>query len=286
MKEDTVLIMNPSSKNGKGKNNWKYFEGFEKIITTSRDDAIKAVINSDKKIIVAVGGDGTINQCVNGIVKSGTDKVLGVLYSGTSPDFCKFHGIPYTPTEAVLTLKNGNPIDVDVCKITTENGEECYFSSSCNIGLGAKVAWTSNKIRKYFGDFFGTLIALIYSLLTAKPFDARIKINDEVKEFKNLYHLFVIKNNYIASGLKFGIDCKSNDGKIFVVPVFKENLFSIIRKIIGLYKGDFSGRKILKHEKVLIETEPKQYLEFDGDSYPMTTPIKVECLQNRLKLIK
>ena len=49
MKEDTVLIMNPSSKNGKGKNNWKYFEGFEKIITTSRDDAIRAVINSDKK---------------------------------------------------------------------------------------------------------------------------------------------------------------------------------------------------------------------------------------------
>ena len=47
------------------------------------------------------------------------------------------------------------------------------------------------------------------------------------------------------------------------------------------FKGVFE-----RDEKVLIETEPKQYLEFDGDSYPMTTPIKVECLQNRLKLIK
>ena len=286
MKDKIVLIMNPTSKNGMGKKNWKYFNEFERIVTTSRENAIESVIYSDKEIIVAVGGDGTINQCVNGIMKSASNKVLGVLYSGTSPDFCKFHGIPYKPKEAVKVLKKCKPANVDICKITTENGEEFYFSSSCNIGLGAKVAGTSNKIRKYFGDFWGTLIALIYSFITAKAFDAEVKINNEVKEFKNLYHLFVLKNNYVASGLKFGIDCKADDGKIYIIPIFKENSFSVIKKVIELYKGAFHGNMIMECYKVFIETEPKQYLEFDGDNYPITTPIIVECLHKGLRLIK
>lgn len=286
MRNNIVLIMNPTSKNGRGKKNWKYFEEFEQVITTSRENAIETVKTSDKEIIVAVGGDGTINQCVNGIMKSDKDKVLGVLYSGTSPDFCKFHGIPFVPKEAVKALKNSKPVDIDVCKITTESGEEFYFSSSCNIGLGAKVAGTSNKIRKYFGDFLGTLIALIYSLITAQTFDAVIKTETEEQMFKNLYHLFILKNNYVASGLRFGTDCKADDGKIYVIPIFEENPLSIIKKVIGLYKGAFHGNMIVKCEKVFIETEPKQYLEFDGDSYSVTTPITVKCLHKGLRLIK
>ena len=282
----TVLIMNPTSKNGKGKKNWQYFEEFEKIITSSRENAIETVITSDKEVIVAVGGDGTINQCVNGIMKSGKDKVLGVLYSGTSPDFCKFHGIPFTPKEAVEVLKKEEIHEVDVCKIITENGEESFFSSSCNVGLGAKVAGTSNKIRKYFGDFLGTLIALIYSLLTVQTFDAVIKTETAEQTFKDLYHLFILKNNYIASGLRFGIDCKANDGKIYVIPIFKENPLSIIKKVVGLYKGTFHDKMIVECEKVFVETKPKQYLEFDGDNYSMTTPITVVCLQRALRLIK
>lgn len=286
MKEKTVLVMNPSSKNGKGKKNWKYYDEFEKVVTKSREDALKTVMKSDKTIIVAVGGDGTINQCVNGIMKSSEGKVLGVLYSGTSPDFCKFQGIPYNPKDAVKTLKNNKIHKVDVCKITTKKGEESYFSSSCNIGLGAKVARTANKIRKFFGDFCGTLIAVIYSLLTAKTFEVSIRIGNEKKFFGDLYHLFIVKNNYIASGLKLGIDCKADDGKIYVVPIFKENLFSIIKKVIRLYKGNFSDKIILECKTLFVETKPKQYLEFDGDNYALTTPVTIDCLRRALRVIK
>ena len=278
--------MNPSSRNGRGKKNWKYYDGFEKVVTTSRENAIETVMKSDRKIIVAVGGDGTINQCVNGIMRSGRGKVLGVLYSGTSPDFCKFQGIPYNPKAAVETLKNNKIHKIDVCRITTEKGKENYFLSSCNIGLGAKVAETSNKIRKFLGDFLGTLIALIYSLLTAKTFDVVIRTGNEEKFFRDLYHLFIIKNNYIASGLKFGIDCKVDDGKIYVVPIFRENPFSIIKKIVGLYKGNFSDKITLECETLFIETKPKHYLEFDGDNYALTTPVTIECLRRVLEIIK
>ena len=152
--------------------------------------------------------------------------------------------------------------------------------------MGAKVAEISNKIRKFLGDFFGTLIALIYSLLTAKTFDVVIRTDKEEKFFRDLYHLFIIKNNYIASGLKFGIDCKADDGRIYVVPIFRENPFYIIKKVIELYKGNFSDKATLECKTLFIETKPKQYLEFDGDNYALTTPVTIECLRRALGVIK
>ena len=294
--KDAILIMNPTSKHGKGKKNWKFFKDFDSVITTSRNDAINTVINLNKKIFVAVGGDGTINEVVNGIMKSNEknkneEKILGVLYSGTSPDFCKFHGIPYSPKDALNTLKNGTITNIDVCKIIDKDSNEYYFSSSINLGLGTKIASTSNKIRKFFGDFLGTFFSLIYSLITLKTFDAKIEYDCGKLEFKNLYHLFIIKNNFIASGLKFGIDAKCDDGKIYIIPLFKENVFKILKTIINLYKGNITfenlkNSKFIECKKAFIETSSKQFLEFDGDDYPISTPINVVCLNKALKIIK
>ena len=142
-----LLIKNPVSKSLKGKKNWKFFEEFCSVITKSRENAIETVMSSDKKIIAAVGGDGTINQCVNGIMNTGADKTLAVLYSGTSPDFCRFHNIPIEPEKAVEILKKSNIELVDVCEINTKDAKHAWFSSSCNIGLGVKVAGTSNRLR-------------------------------------------------------------------------------------------------------------------------------------------
>ena len=286
MNNDITLIMNPTSKSGKGKKNWKFFKDFKKVITTSRENAIDTVINLDSNVIVAVGGDGTINQCVNGIMKSKDSKILGVLYSGTSPDFCKFHNIPIEPQKAVEFLKRCDVKEVDVCKIIFEDKSENWFSSSCNIGLGAKIAGISNKIRRYFGDFLGTFIALVYSFITANFFDAKIEIGEKQIEFKNLYHLLVVKNNYIASGLKIGLNCESDDGKIYIIPIFRQNIFSLINTIKSLYKGDFVDKNILECDKVFISTSSKQYIEFDGDNYPQTTPVTIECCKKSLKLIK
>ena len=93
-----TLLMNPSSKSGKGKKNWKYFleQDFNKIITKSEGYAIQSVLESQSETVVAVGGDGTINLVINGIMKSDRKKTLGVLYSGTSPDFCDFADVPYS----------------------------------------------------------------------------------------------------------------------------------------------------------------------------------------------
>ncbi|MBQ9245895.1 hypothetical protein IJ182_06490 [bacterium] len=287
-KNDILLIKNPVSRSRKGKKNWKYFSDFDGIITKSRENAIDIVSSTNKKVIAAVGGDGTINQCVNGIMNTGGEKILSVLYSGTSPDFCKFHNIPINPNEAVKILKEGNIKEVDVCSLTTKDNKNYWFSSGSNIGLGVKVAGTSNKIRWLFGDFLGTLIALIYAISSSKPFNAKVKINNEEKELNNIWHLFVIKNNHIASGLKLNVNNTDDNGIIYVVSIKNDNIKNLIKNIVALYKGNINKENIVGFgNEVYIETNPNQYIEFDGDAYySITTPITIKCHRKALKLIK
>lgn len=258
-------------------------QGYNEIITKSDQHAIKSAITSEAETIVAVGGDGTINFAINGIMNSKKKKTLGVLYSGTSPDFCKFHKIPIKPKEALNVLKRDKRELIDVMKITyVKHNITAYFASSCNIGLGAQMADIANKIRKFFGDFLGTLIAGFVAIGSAKSFEVLINLDGEQFEFNNVYHIIVLKNNFIASGLHLNIEAKPDDGRICIVVIKKP----LLKSLLGLYKGKIPKRAFLKYgKKVCVEVIPYKKTEFDGDSH-LETPVIIECLEKALELIK
>lgn len=280
-----TLLLNPSSRGGKGKKNWKYFlgQGYNEIITKSGQHLLESAIKSDDEIVVAVGGDGTINLALNGIMNSKTKKILGVLYAGTSPDFCKFHKISIKPQHALKVLKCDKRKFVDIMKLTyIKDNSVAYFSSSCNIGLGAQMADIANKIRIFVGDILGTLIAAIITIANAKPFKAEINIDNEEFQFDKVYHVIIIKNNYIASGLYLDIDIKPDDGRLCVLAIKKP----LLKTLFGLYFGKVPEGAFLKYgKKVYIELNRKEKIEFDGDSQG-ETPIIIECLEKSLELIK
>lgn len=283
--KNKTLILNPSSRGGKGKKNWKYFlgQGCEEIITKDGQHIIQCAIKAENETIVAVGGDGTINLTINGIMNSEKKKTLGVLYSGTSPDFCKFHNIPTDPQESIQILKRDNRKNVDVMKVTyPKDNTVAYFASSCNIGLGAQMADIANKIRRFTGDTLGTLIAAVITITTTTPFKALINIDGEEFQLDDVYHVMTIKNNYIASGLYLDIDVKPDDGKLCVLVIKKP----LLKALFGLYSGKVPEGAFLKYgKKAYIELIHPKKIEFDGDSHG-ETPVIIECLEKSLELIK
>lgn len=283
--KNTTLLLNPSSKGGKGKKNWKHFlgKGCQEIITKNGQHIVQCAIIAENETIVAVGGDGTINLTINGIMNSEKKKTLGVLYSGTSPDFCKFHNIPIDPKESIQVLKRNNRKNVDVMKVTySKDNTVAYFASSCNIGLGGQMADIANKIRRFTGDILGTLIAALITIFNAKPFKAQINIDGEEFQFNDVYHIMTIKNNYIASGLYLDIDVKPDDGRLCIL-VIKSPL---LKTLFGLYSGKVPEGAFFKYgKKAYIELAHPKNIEFDGDSHG-ETPVIIECLERALELIK
>lgn len=279
-----TLFLNPSSKNGRGMKNWPHFlgRGFAEIVTQNGADMIKKVAADENGAAVAVGGDGTINMVVNGIMRSGRQKVLGVLYSGTSPDFCKFHGIPTAPAAAMDVLERNKTYAIDVCKITRPRMEAAYFLSSCNMGLGAKIARAANRIRKYLGDTLGTLAAAIYALATTRAFRADVELDGMTLGLEKIRHISVLKNNNLASGLRLNIDCRPDDGFIYFVAAKRLGLLSLL----ALYRGKIpKGATVRRCRKLRIATDPIQRIEYDGDPH-FYGNVEIECLHKALELIR
>ena len=266
--------MNPGSRGGKSEKKFQLIHSlldssncdYDYALTKTLDDAYdlsKQANSRDYDVIAAVGGDGTINRVLNGFYDNNGKRIssakFGVIYTGTSPDFCKTYNIPLNTEKAVNTILNGGTRLIDVGRIefgkNNNNSNVKYFCCCANIGLGAMLAERANSgIRKIWGDTLGTFFALMGTLMRYKQID--IKVNGE--SMSNVYNLSVGKTYYVASGLKIAHELNENDSRFYMLPV-QERIFS---KIAALYAG-----KPLKELRYADEIEiiGSGRAEFDGD---------------------
>lgn len=292
------LIMNPSSRSGRGQKLWPLWEAelrrrgvsFESTVTSGPGDAFQLCKNSTgDATLVAAGGDGTINEVLDGIIQSGTPSLrMGVLYSGTSPDFCRFHGIPTDPIAAVQHLLTGAVRHVDAVQIEHVNDKSvphiATFACGCNIGLGAAVADFANRRRRLLGDRLGTGLGVLRALMQASPLDLDIEIDGEKNHLPQVNNLSILKNPHIASGLKLNVELQPDDGKLILVAIHGQTRSGLCKLLPGFYSGNAAGSKailIRKCTSVSVFSAAHQAIEFDGDprgSLPITARVLPRAL--------
>jgi len=218
---------------------------------------------------------------------------MGILYSGTSPDFCKFHSIPTNPIHAIECFISGGTREIDTCKIEYQNCDEksisSFFLCSSNIGLGAGIASRSNRIRKRVGDFAGTLCASIVTIAKAKHFSAKLKVDGEIHCFNDVLNITVGKNPHLASGIRLDLDIFPSNGKMFVFVVHGVSKSGLILSLGAAYTGKIAKNRaftiIEATQDVEITPEPSNIqVEFDGDPWGLC-PAKITVLKSSLKLV-
>ncbi len=305
----TILIINPYSRSGKSA------KLAEKIITYLRqkdfsfeiaylsnfDDAYylsrKANIEHFDQI-VAVGGDGTINKVLNGFFDENGSRIseaaFGVIYTGTSPDFCKSYKIPTNIYKASDIIINPKILEITIGKITyqnTDNKTEIrYFACCANIGLGASLARKANSgIRAWAGDFGGTLISLISILTNYRGTDYQI-VKDGVKEvYPNVINLSLGITSHIASGIKVYKNPEIADDKFYVLKASNISFSNIFNLLKLAYSGkEFKNRDYLSLDycsEIRIDyNNIHPDVEFDGDPAGCL-PCKIEMAKDKLSIL-
>lgn len=282
------LIMNPTCLSGRGRRHFdSIISSFRELgetechYTSGYEDATSAcsrAIEQGYNVIVAVGGDGTINEVLNGFFYEkdhSSMAKLGVVHVGTSPDFNLYHKIPTDIDEAIDVIGKGRAKKIDLGRIdfTDIKGEQVvrYFASNANIGLGPLVANKANsRHRKYLGDFLGTLVATLGSLMRFKPACLSVKIDGEAAvSLDDLINVTIGKDPYIASGMRVFHDIAPDDGRLYMLSVQKKGLLSLLAHIPDLYMGDFlkyKGASLRYLKEITIESENESLVEFDGDT--------------------
>ena len=306
------VIFNPGSKDGKSKKKIEKIISllkenginFDYKITEKLDDAYQFSKEANLKsydVIVAVGGDGTINNAINGFYDSDgkiiSNASFGVICTGTSPDFCKSYNIPIKINEAIKTIKNNESKPIKLGKINLKKDKSNYsdlttryFACCANIGLGATLAINANSgVRKYLGDFLGTFFSLIKTLFIYKPNDFEIIIDNNKKKIKKLFNLSVGKTYYIASGIKVKNDLNEVNKKFYILMVRNlklTNIFSVIKKIYSgkQFKNDDFINLSYCDQIEIKENNDNPDIEFDGDPTGFL-PCKIEEAREPLNII-
>ena len=277
------FIINPISGTGKQKGIEKFMikhlENFEIIYTQKAGDATrisKEAANDNIDAIIAVGGDGTVNECLIALVNTNT--ALGVIPCGSGNGFAYHIGMERNIEKAVIQLKNTKIEVIDSC---TANGFP--FVNVSGIGFDSHVA---NLFLTLTKRGFVNYVKLVIRELSYKAEEYTINYNNIERKVKAYIIAFANASQY------------GNDTKISPMANFQDGLLDfVIVKEFPKWKIPFfllkvaTGKthlskyvEIIQCQKMTISAE-NTLLHLDGEPFKASNPIEVTILPKSLKIL-
>ena len=251
----------------------------------------------DVRDIIIVGGDGTMNEVVNGIFKqnkvASAEIRLGLITVGTGNDWGRHYGMEDDYREMVDTIKHGKTFVQDVGKVNyshTNEKENRYFVNIAGMGFDALVAKKTNDSKKKGrGGMLIYLINLLQSLFQYNYAQLSI-IADGIEVFSGkVFSMSIGICKYNGAGMMQLPYAISNDGLFDVTLIKKTSKFTVMRNIKNLYDGSFVKMKVVETftgKDFIIKSTPANnlFLETDGESLGHS-PLFFEIVPEAVKLI-
>jgi diacylglycerol kinase (ATP) len=250
----------------------------------------RSAVAEGKKLIVAVGGDGTIHEVVNGLMTGAgdgpRDVALGVVAAGTGSDFIRTFGIPAMPAHAVAHLDGSESFPIDLGKITFQRDgqtETRYFANVAEAGLGATVARRAAHMPGWLGPMI-YFAAFWTTIFRAPIVNVSVDLVDRtyVGEMMNLV---VANGQFYGGGMKVAPRAAPTDGLLdFQIQHTSK------REAIALIPRIFSGSHVphkeideAKRVRASITSEVPLPIEADGELLGHT-PATFEVVRDAIRL--
>jgi len=252
----TAFIINPKSGNGSTEREWpgirqkvlRKLGPFEEHWTGKRGDATtltRASLLRGAVRIVCIGGDGTLNEAVNGfMIQNGPvcpDAVLGFIPNGTGCDFARTLQIGKGIDETIDTILNGHQEAIDVGRIRYDDETGLpgtrYFLNIASFGIGGAVDQRVNRSSKIAGPFFSFIWATLISILTYDKKNIRLRVDEHFDEEVTAWNIAVANGRYHGGGMLVAPEAKINDGLFHITLIGDMSLPSIFRHLPKLYDG-------------------------------------------------
>src|SRR5437016_466815 len=262
-------------------------------VTERRHHAVELArdaIDQGHVYLVAVGGDGTIHEVVNGMMGPDSprnpDAVLGVVSAGSGADFARTFGLPDGATEGVEHLKGDGFVQIDVGRVTctTEGGEATeWFPNIAEAGLGADVAKVAERLPRGMGRA-RYLVGFWITLARFKATSGTVVCDTRTYEGR-ITNLVVANCQFFGGGMHVAPKATPTDGRLDVLIQIgtKADYVSAITKV---FKGNHIPSPVIKEYKarrVEVTTTTPLRVEADGELLG-TTPATFQLYEKALRL--
>ncbi|XP_058105676.1 sphingoid long-chain bases kinase 2, mitochondrial isoform X2 [Magnolia sinica] len=255
-----VFVVNPKGANGRTGKEWKKLLPYlrsrlgsdcnvHESLTSGPSHAIditREAIREGADAVIAVGGDGTLHEVVNGFFWAGKPVLahdqgathataLGLIPLGTGSDFARTFGWKNDPHEAIERVARGMKTRIDIGTIRGESGEPHYFINVADIHLSAKAGFYASRYKR-FGNLC-YVIGALRAFMSHRNWDLRIKVNEGDWEiFPQVTALCIGNAKFFGGGMKITPSADPCNGNFEVVILQDFKWYDFVLKLHKLYK--------------------------------------------------
>jgi YegS/Rv2252/BmrU family lipid kinase len=301
----TFLVVNPRSSNGATGRRFSDIAvavrdaigTFEHAFTSRPMEAAELAARALKdgyECVVSVGGDGTVNEVVNGFFEGGRPiregAVLGVIPRGTGGDFRKSFGWTTDLREAAERLKGdgAKPLDVGRVDFVGNDGREVcrYFANIASAGVSGQVDYEVNRASKALGGKATFAIGSLRAMLKYRDRKVRLSLDDAPPKEHLVTTLAVANGQYFGGGMWVAPDARPDDGRFDITLWTGYRLMDFVVKSAAIYNGGhvhFPGTLRFSARKVRAESNEEVLLDIDGEQ-PGRLPATFEVVPGAIRL--
>lgn len=223
------------------------------------------------EMVVAIGGDGTVHEVVNGLMQAPVAKrpILGVVPVGSGNDFAHSIDVPMKSDHALLHALKGEPSSVDIGLMTDENGRREYFDNTVGIGFDAVVTIRSHKLPILRG-FLMYLTAVIQTIILNHD-PALLKIETDTETWQqDTIMLTVCNGPREGGGFLVAPEAKNTDGVLnyaTVTQCSRLTMFRLVPEVMKGTHGRFKQVRLGVFKKLSLRADRPLYIHADGEIY-------------------
>jgi YegS/Rv2252/BmrU family lipid kinase len=242
-------------------------EGVGHAVELAREAAIAGY-----RFLVAIGGDGTVNEVANGILiaEAAAEADLGMVNTGTGSDFVRSLGVSRDYTKACAALTGQRWMDIDVGVVQYGSGEQSgrrFFVNSAGVGFDAEVAKAKERMPKYFRGTVPYLLGMGRKLLGYNNKTVHLEV-DGRGETRKVLSVVVANGAYFGGGMRVAPQADLTDNLLDVLTVGDIGKLELVKAFPSIYKGTHVNHPKVRMERasrVRIESSERLLVHADGE---------------------
>ena len=240
-----VVIVNPAAGGGRTARVWRRLRDVmaatlpvDHAETRGPDDATRLAreaVAAGARLVISVGGDGTLNEVINGVRSAGTPAAVGAVLTGRGADACRNFGVPRDPFAAVRALADGRDARFDLGRAEWSDGRCRWFASAAGAGFDAAVA-----ARARTSTLCGTLPYLVAALTTVwrqRPTDVVLECDDGAPRSIAVTAVIAANGRCFGGGMRIAPAADPADARLDVVVVGALGRLELLRWLPTMYRG-------------------------------------------------
>ena len=306
MNKKIKLILNPAAGRRKAVKKWPdiekkltnilgEFSTEQTKLANHATEITRHAIQQGYETIIAVGGDGTINEVVNGFFENSKqinpEASLGIISMGTGGDLVRTLGIPKNVEDAATKINDHKTqkFDLGFMRCQSLKGEPVtrYFINVADAGFGGTLTNLSYQSTKVFGATATYLIALLKTLFVHETTPVKIQVDDSFSKEQIIRSIVIANGQYFGGGMWIAPQAKTNDGLFDIIILGDLTRGEVLANIHKLYNGTMAEHEkvqTLHGRKVSLNSKSEILIETDGE-LPGKLPASFEMVPSVLNVI-